>query len=233
MTRRRRSNKDALLDGLIGAGIGAMNFKLSENARRQAEDAELRKEQRLAAIRAGETEAAQQFTLQRDQSLAEAQAARDTARSEAEIALADKNIAAALEREKVQTEGQLRVVGAQGANQLRIAQVQGGNQIAAAREGRSNADVQTYQDANGQYHQITLDAAGQQRLGEMQKQGAKLQLVEGSRGGRYTGLPDDGGGEGPLMRGGVPSRNGAASPTAAPAALIWNPETQRLEPAAR
>ena len=54
MVRRRRREKDAILDGLIGAGIGAMNFKLSENARRQAEEADLRKEQRLAAIRAAE-----------------------------------------------------------------------------------------------------------------------------------------------------------------------------------
>lgn len=232
MTRRRRSNKDAILDGLIGAGIGAMNFKLSENARRQAEEAELRKEQRLAAIRAGETEAAQQFTLARDDKLAAAQAERDAARTEAEILLADKKLAAALEEQRIQTEGQIKVANVQGANAARVAQISGGNQVAAARAGRSDTDMQTYQDANGQYHQIPMNAEGQQRLNDMQTKGAKLQLVEGSRGGRYSALPDNDSGGGPLM-GGVPRRNGAASPAAAPASLVWNPKTSRLEPVAQ
>ena len=89
MARRRRRHKDAILDGLIGAGIGAMNFKLNEAAQRRLEEAEMAKEQRLAAIRAGEMERAAQI-----------QTARDTAQFEQQTALADKNIAAQVSRDE-------------------------------------------------------------------------------------------------------------------------------------
>ena len=54
--RRRRSSKDAIIDGLMGAAIGGLNFKLNEITARQAEEAEARKMERLAVIQRGNAE---------------------------------------------------------------------------------------------------------------------------------------------------------------------------------
>ena len=95
MARRRRRNKDAILDGLIGAGIGYMDFKLSEQAAARLEQAEIAKEQRLAAIRAGETEAANQFQLARDAAQGEQRLAEIGATAEGQKELANINRASA------------------------------------------------------------------------------------------------------------------------------------------
>lgn len=212
---RRRSNKDALIDGAIGAAVGALNFKLSEMTRQQMEQAELRKEQRLAAIRAAETEAAQQFQMQRDQ-----------AGFAHQSQLSDKQIAAQAERDRVQGQQRMAELRMQGDQQMRVVGAQGANSIAAARAGQRD-EIQTYMDDRGQYVQIPLNAAGQQQLNTLQSQGRKLQLVEGSRGGRYSEL------SGGLMGGGAPAGNGAGSrpaPAQAPN-FVWDPEQQRLVPA--
>ncbi len=214
---RRRRNKDAIIDGLIGAGIGAMNFKLSEAARQRAEQAEMEKEQRLAAIRAGEVERAAQI-----------QTARDTANYENQIALADKNNAAQAERDAAQREHATSLAEKQFANQREITRMQGGNSIAVANASRGPGDTRLFQDQDGRQYEI--GAGDSARLEQLQGEGKKLQLVEGTRGGRYSAIPGTDNGGGPLMGGGPALGNGAASPAAAPPSFVWDQKTQRLVP---
>lgn len=214
---RRRRNKDAIIDGLIGAGIGAMNFKLSEAARQRAEQAEMEKEQRLAAIRAGEMERAAQI-----------QTARDQAAFANQSALTDKQLAAQAERDAAQQQHAMSLAEKQMANQREITRMQGGNSIAAAQASRGPGDTRLFQDQDGRQYEIP--SGDSTRLEQLQASGKRLQLVEGSRGGRYMDL---GGGGGPLMSGGAgtPGGNGAASPAAPAPNFVWDAKAQRLVPA--
>ena len=218
MARRRRRHKDAILDGLIGAGIGAMNFKLNEAAQRRLEEAEMAKEQRLAAIRAGEVERAAQI-----------QTARDTANYQNQIALADKNIAAQTELEAGRQRHAKELVEIQGSQRMREIGAQGANSLAAAQASRGPGDTRLFQDQDGRQYEI--GAGDSARLEKLQSEGKKLQLIEGTRGGRYSAIPGTDNGGGPLMGGGPALGNGAASPAAAPPSFVWDQKTQRLVPA--
>ncbi len=176
------------------------------------------KEQRLAAIRAGEVERAAQI-----------QTARDTANYENQIALADKNNAAQAERDAAQREHAMTLADKQFASQREITRMQGGNSIAAAQASRGPGDTRLFQDQDGRQYEIGAGASA--RLEQLQGAGKKLQLVEGTRGGRYSAIPGTDNGGGPLMGGGPALGNGAASPAAAPPSFVWDQKTQRLVPA--
>lgn len=113
----RKNRRDEVTAGLMGALLGGLQYKLNDQTRIQLEEAEARKEQRLAAIRAAEIEGAQQHQTM----LAQKQMDHQTA-------LADKQIDAQTARDETQGEQRLREIGAQGANQMAAIEAQGAQQ---------------------------------------------------------------------------------------------------------
>lgn len=179
---RRRKQRNALHEGLMGAVLGGLQFQLGEHTRRQLEEAELRKEARLDALAAAREERTLQHQLTRDASLHEQQQA---ALKEQQAFIASENAA----NRAVQREGH-----AVSRDNARL-----------SAEQRA-PEYQTFTDETGQIHRLPLTAEGDARLRELQGAGTRLQLMEGTRGGRFTALP---GSEGAAA--GNPGATGAAS----------------------
>lgn len=204
MARRRRSKRNALHEGLMGAVVGGLQFQMAEHTRKQMEEAELRKEQRLAAAEAARAERDHQFQLTRD----------------------DKQHQNLVGREEAGREHALDVLG---QTQEFTASENAANR-AVTREGHassaSNARLaaerdpryQTFTDEAGRIHRLPMNAEGDAAMQSLQDEGRKLQLMESSAGGRMAAYS---GAEQQPPFAGIPGPTGAGSQQPAPGTPEW------------
>lgn len=200
MARRRRQKRNALHEGLMGAVLGGLQFQMAEHTRKQVEQAELQKEQRLAAIEAARAERDHQYQLTRDKTQSELLSAREEKAREFTAS------ESAAQREFTASEN--------AANRSVQREGHAVTRDSARLSAERSADYQTYVDESGKIHRLPLNAQGDAALQSLQEQGRKLQLMEGSRGGRFSALPAT---EEPEAAG-IPAPAGAGSRNAQPAA---------------
>lgn len=206
------AKRNALQEGLMGAVLGGLNFQLSEQTRRRAEEAELLKEQRLEAIRAASQERQNQFQIARE----------DLAATRAD------------ERLTRQQEQQLEVLDRQQEQQLKLEGVRAGNQRAlqaqsdAAANERSRIAASAGDSAKGVWGDDGnwYPAGSNIPVGVTQVSGMGVSYAPPAS---RTGATQNPG----LMGAGVGGANGAPSGAKSPpaASLVWDPQRGRLVPA--
>lgn len=129
--RTRTSNKDVVLAGLMGAGIGAMNYKLQEWTTKRAEEAEMRKAERLEQIQIAregrqfemkKVEDERNFGQQKEVIDIEGKMRKDLTATElaARERLADKENANALTRQGMMIGANREEIGLREQSQLRL-----------------------------------------------------------------------------------------------------------------
>ena len=199
MARRRRSRRNALHEGLMGAVLGGLNFQMAEHTRKQMEEAELRKEQRLAAAEAARAERDHQFQLTRDAKQNEFLVGREEA-------------------------GREHALGVLGQTQEFTASENAANR-AVTREGHASAAsnarlaaerdprYQTFADESGRIHRVPMNPEGDAAIQSLQDEGRKLRLMESSAGGRMAGYSEP---EQQPPVAGIPGPAGAGSGGSAP-----------------
>ena len=216
MARRRRRDKDVMIDGLLGALQGGLKFKLDEMTRKQVEDADLRKEARLDAIQARRDEINHQRTVERDASQAALTAERDAL-------LASQQDS----RDARQHEYKLAETDAAAAHARSLEGVRQAGSRETARITAESRDprAQTWRGSDGRVYQIPVSDAGRDQLQTLQDGGVKLQLMEGSAGSRMseyeTGFDDYGAT--------APTSGAAPKPAAAPS-MVYDPKLAKLVP---
>lgn len=173
----KRARRAALISGALGALQGVSDFFKT----RAAQEAEMRKEERLAAIRARERSEDRAFQVaQTDRQLA-AQEQRDVRQNEQLIARDERLAAAQAERDKAQGAQRMAEIAAQGKNQLAYA---------GAVQRPEREDTVILRDPEGKTYAMPLN---DDRLREGLPPG--WQMIEGRAGGRFdTQVPSQLGG---------------------------------------
>lgn len=220
--------RNVLAEGLMGAVLGGLNFKFNEETRRQMEEAELRKEQRLAAIRAAEAERAQQFQLQRDEAQNAAADARLDKQHDQQGQILDKQQAQQLNVLDRQQAHQTALADKQLAGQIQMEGMRAGNALALSRENNAAAmeRQRALAEARGTAGKAIIGSDGNTyEFGE--------QLPDGvvPLGGFGTSWAPPATRQGAGLMGGAAAGNGAASRKPPAANFVWDAQQGKLVPA--